>query len=129
MKIDAPFSQYNRMLKKNNPMFEPSPDLLKSLTRGLIRLAPDNFTFNMWGGAWIPRLKNLEPPGGTPVGESWEFSTHRDRPNQVVLADGRKISLAKLLEAFPVEIWGERVFRRTGAPAPFLLKFIDSKDN
>src|SRR5258708_3682360 len=97
--------------------------MLESFRHSLIRLEPDNFTHNPWGGEWIPQLKGLPRVNG-PVGESWEFSTHRDRPNKIRLADGSLVTLRSLTGRFAEEILGG-----PNAEAPFLLKFIDSKDD
>lgn len=95
------------------------------LTRPL-RLQLDNFTDNMWGGDWIPRLKSL-PVTGAPVGESWEFSAHPLHPSQVLT--GARSNVRDLLAAHPVEILGPRPAARLNGEPPFLLKFIDSRDD
>ena len=89
-----------------------------------LRLSPDNFTANVWGGDWIPRFKSMPARPG-PVGEAWEFSTHRDRPSRVLV--GRDwVSLRDLIRAHPTEILGESA---PSGEAPFLLKLIDSRDD
>lgn len=85
----------------------------------LFRLSPANFTFNVWGGNWIPRLKGL-PPGRRPVGESWEFSVHPKRPS-VVLGMGRPLPLPVFQKKFP-HFLGKK-------PPRFLVKLIDARDN
>src|SRR4029077_6761691 len=96
-----------------------TPDLSRPL-----RLQLDNFTDNLWGGDWIPRLKGLPPPAG-PVGESWEFSAHPHRPSRV----NGKVMLPPLLAANAPAIFGDRLVRRLAGRPPFLLKFIDSRDD
>ena len=92
-----------------------------------LRLQPDNFTDNQWGGDWIPAMKGLSAPA-SPVGEAWEFSAHRHRPSSVTVA-GRAVPLPDLLAAQPRAVYGERLAAKLGGAAPFLLKFIDSRDD
>lgn len=89
-----------------------------------LRLQLDNFTDNMWGGDWIPRLKGLPPPAG-PVGESWEFSAHPHHPSHV---DGG-LPLPGLLASHSPALLGEGLARRLAGRSPFLLKLIDSRDD
>lgn len=83
------------------------------MTSNIARLSADNFTFNMWGGRWIPSLKKWPLQDDRPIGESWEFSTHREHPSRLIHTDGSTRSLRDAI----------------GADAPFLLKFIDSADD
>ncbi|MCB4756772.1 MAG: class I mannose-6-phosphate isomerase [Elusimicrobia bacterium] len=87
-----------------------------------------NFTGNIWGGTWIPRFKGLKvhPPR---VGESWEFSDLPLRPNFLKGQKGRALSLREFLSLSPGKLLGASVIRQFGPRAPFLLKFIDAKDN
>lgn len=75
-----------------------------------VLLKPNNLVTNVWGGAWIPRLKNLPVPA-RPVGESWEFSLHPDHPSRVQIPKGQ--TLARVIKE-----------RR-----PFLLKILDARDH
>lgn len=88
-----------------------------------IRLEPDNYSHNMWGGDWIPRFKNLPVPD-LPVGESWEFSLHPRFPSRFRMDNGQTMNLSDLMQSRPSEILGH-------APAAslFLLKLIDSKED
>lgn len=102
-----------------------------SLLSGVLPLGPDNFTSQMWGGDWIPRLKGMSgragPAGGSPVGESWEFSPLPERPSWVRLRNGERLPLPDLVRQFPQEILGAALARRDGAA--ILLKFIDARDD
>lgn len=99
-----------------------------SFLNEVIRLDGDNFTHNMWGGDWIPRLKGITTPP-VPVGESWEFSCHERHPSLVSRPDGTKIPLPQLIAQYPREILGEKVADLAGNKAPFLLKLIDARDD
>ncbi|MBV9079684.1 MAG: hypothetical protein JO102_01030, partial [Elusimicrobia bacterium] len=92
-----------------------------------LRLQLDNFTDNLWGGDWIPRMKGIPIPDA-PVGESWEFSAHPNRPSLVTVGS-RVIPLSELLADAPKAVFGERLNARLSGRAPFLLKFIDSRDD
>lgn len=91
-----------------------------------IRLQPDNFTDNVWGGRWIPQLKNL-PASQGPIGESWEFSGHCDRPSRVEINSSSILSVPELAKKF-----GPLVFGKKGLPQkkiPFLVKLLDAQNN
>jgi mannose-6-phosphate isomerase len=90
-----------------------------------IRLQVDNFSDNQWGGDWIVRLKSL-PPAPGPVGESWEFSAHPSRPSRLPELG---VTLRDALQRAAPAILGESVARRLGGEPPFLLKFIDSRED
>ncbi len=99
----------------------------RHLTEDIIRLNNDNLTRNIWGGHWILQWKGLKVRKAGPIGESWEFSGHPHHPSQVQVESGRYVSLATLLRRYPAEILGQRVRRRWGPNAPFLVKLIDAK--
>lgn len=110
-------------------MTTPSPFLpidIDPIAQAPVRLQPDNFMHNMWGGDWITRFKNL-PPSVRPIGESWEFSTHRDRPTRIQLSNNKTASLFDLISSYPEQILGQKLAEKKSAP--FLLKFIDPRDD
>ncbi len=92
----------------------------------ILRLHPDNFTHNVWGGKWLPALKKLAQEK-LPVGESWEFSGHPHRLSRVKLSTGEEVDLRALILSHPKEILGPKVFKKTGKRAPFLVKLIDAQ--
>lgn len=92
-----------------------------------LRLQRDNFTDNQWGGDWIPRWKGLPVPA-QPVGEAWEFSAHANRPSLVDIG-GAHVPLNEVMKSAPVYLFGDALARRLNGAAPFLLKFIDSRDD
>lgn len=99
-----------------------------NLPRVPLYLQADNFTFQMWGGDWIPRLKSLKVPA-SPVGESWEFSAYPKMVSRVSTPAGFTHNLKDLIEWHPHEILGEKVAARFGSQAPLLIKFIDARDD
>lgn len=77
----------------------------------IFRLSIDNATPNVWGGSWISRWKKIAAKK-FPVGESWDFSLHPHKPTLVLAENKKWIPLPKFLKR-----------------SPFLLKFIDARDN
>jgi len=98
--------------------------VLKRLVTAPILLESDNLTDNVWGGEWIPKLKNLKIRG--PIGESWEFSAHPLHPSSIQLRGGERVTLIELLETLPREVLGPRIAKKHGARSPILVKFIDA---
>lgn len=90
-----------------------------SIITSALPLDPANFTDQMWGGDWIPRLKGLPPENG-PIGESWEFSARPERPSFVIVG-GRRISLLDLISEHRQKLFG--------SATPILIKFIDARDD
>jgi len=91
-------------------------------------LEPDNLTENIWGGSWLFKWKGLDGFQGKLMGESWELSTHKDRPSQVKIMS-HFVSLRELVQKYPREIIGKEILERTGSELPLLLKFIDACDD
>lgn len=84
------------------------------------------YKYKMWGGE---KLKNYlgKSYEETNIGESWELS---DVPeNKSIIANGafEGKTLSEILEKYPTEILGQKVFEQFGAVFPLLLKFIDAK--
>lgn len=94
-----------------------------------LRLEPDNWTENVWGGDWILRLKKWPTKSARPIGESWEFSSHASHPSHVRLSENEKIPLLDLLQSHGEQILGGGIFQDKPGKAPFLIKLIDAQDN
>ncbi|WP_271711642.1 type I phosphomannose isomerase catalytic subunit [Marinigracilibium pacificum] len=80
----------------------------------------------IWGGRKLGTLLNKPLTGDEPIGESWEIS---GVPGDVSVVNGGPfdgIKLTELIERFPVEILGERVYKKYGRDFPLLFKFIDA---
>lgn len=84
------------------------------------------FKRTIWGGNRLSRFKHLSQPAFG-VGESWEIS--QVEGDVSVLANGpmKGTTLSQLLEQFPEEILGKKVYARFGTHFPLLFKFIDAK--
>ena len=88
----------------------------------------NSFVVKPWGGSKIPLLKNISYELG-PIGESWEVSTHPDKPTPIEYRYGHNASLADLVGLFPGEVLGESVLRRYGPRLPIIVKIIEAREN
>jgi len=81
-----------------------------------------------WGGrgeaAFIPRLLGIDVVGEEPYAELW-IGAHPKAPS-LVLLDGGRMPLDRLIEWHPEVILGERVARRFGGQLPFLFKVLSA---
>ncbi|MDR1225116.1 MAG: class I mannose-6-phosphate isomerase [Tannerella sp.] len=82
----------------------------------------------IWGGMDILPYKGL-PPDSRKIGESWELS-HVEQ-NFSVVDNGRLKgeSIDGLIKEYGAQLFGEKVFRKSGNTFPLLIKFIDARDN
>ena len=80
----------------------------------------------IWGGHRLQPFKGLESTADA-IGESWEVSAVEG--SESIIANGAFIgqSLPNLIEKYPKEILGERVYEKHGAKLPLLMKFIDAE--
>ncbi len=79
----------------------------------------------IWGGDKLSSLgKNLT---GDTIGESWEISMVED--NISVIANGvyKNQSLADIINQYPIEVLGTKVYEKFGRQFPLLFKFLDAK--
>ncbi len=82
----------------------------------------------IWGGN---KLKvNLNKPfKENKIGESWEISTV---PGDVsVVSNGYFVgkNLQELIDNYPIEMLGEKIYKRYGTNFPLLIKFIDAQSD
>lgn len=82
----------------------------------------------IWGGQDIRPFKGLAASQEA-IGESWEVS--HVEGNVSIVANGALMgtNLAELIQRYPVELLGRKVYDRFGQRFPLLIKFIDAKDN
>ncbi|MCB0731554.1 MAG: hypothetical protein KDC88_11015, partial [Ignavibacteriae bacterium] len=71
--------------------------------------------------AFIPKYLNIDTIENIPYAELW-IGVHPNAPSQINV-DENKLSLASLIEKFPVEIIGERINNKFKT-LPFLLKIL-----
>ncbi len=82
----------------------------------------------IWGGT---KLKSYlgKPIQSNTTGESWEISTVEDSCSIIKngLLEGR--TLTSLIDLFPIEILGKKVYENFGKQFPLLIKFIDARED
>lgn len=80
----------------------------------------------IWGGNRLSQFKQLPRPMFG-VGESWELSQVEGDVSVLANGEMKGCTLADLLERYPEEILGKKVYERSGKQFPLLFKFIDAK--
>lgn len=82
----------------------------------------------VWGGEKIAPFKGIETEQHN-IGESWELSGVKD--NESIISNGPLAgkNIAELCEEYKGELLGEKVYAKTGAEFPLLIKFIDARDD
>jgi mannose-6-phosphate isomerase class I len=105
------------------------------VSRGILRLRPDNLVERPWGGVRLFDFKRLGPaPPGRCFGESFEVAADPGdpeaaaHPSVAVLADGRQVPLVDLLSAMPEAILGSKLAAAHGPRIPLLPKFLDVRE-
>lgn len=83
------------------------------------------FKDRIWGGNKLSQLgKNIQ---GDHVGESWEIAMVDEDVTLVATGKYQGVSLSELIERFPIEILGTKVYSKFGKQFPLLFKFLDAK--
>ncbi len=82
----------------------------------------------IWGGE---KLKNVlgKSITSTITGESWELSAVAGNVSVVANGFWKGKSLMALLEEFPEEILGTRVYEKFGLQFPLLFKYLDARED
>lgn len=79
----------------------------------------------IWGGNKLQSLgKELSKDN---IGESWEISMIDTDVNIVTNGIYKEKSLAELIDLYPNEILGSKVYQKYGKQFPLLFKFLDAK--
>ena len=80
-----------------------------------------------WGGCdFIPNLLEMKNRGHRPFAEYW-LGAHPQAPSDVILPDGKRIPLPKLIENAPSFYLGTRTFDRF-KQFPYLFKILDVRN-
>lgn len=82
----------------------------------------------IWGGEKIQTVLN-KPITSKITGESWELSTVEGDVSVVANGEQKGKSLTELIDAFPSEILGTRVYERFGNQFPLLFKYLDARED
>lgn len=82
----------------------------------------------IWGGNKLKSVLNKNIESET-TGESWELSAVSGDVSVVGNGFYKGTSLTSLLEQFPEELLGKKVFKKFGNEFPLLFKFLDAKED
>ncbi|MDR2224251.1 MAG: class I mannose-6-phosphate isomerase [Flavobacteriaceae bacterium] len=82
----------------------------------------------IWGGTKLKTCLGKEIESAE-VGESWELSGVKNDVSVVANGIYKGWDLGRLLEQFPKEVLGERIFKRFNHQFPLLFKFLDAKED
>ena len=82
----------------------------------------------IWGGKKLKSELNKNIHSET-TGESWEISTVKD--NVSIISNGifANQSLTELINQFPDEILGQKVYQKFGKQFPLLFKYLDARED
>lgn len=82
----------------------------------------------IWGGT---KLKTyLNKPITSPItGESWEISTVQNDVSIIAYGSLKGKSLNELINEFPVEILGTKIYAQFGKQFPLLFKYLDARED
>lgn len=82
----------------------------------------------VWGGEKIAPFKGVTTEQRN-IGESWELSGVKG--NESVVSDGELAgkTITELAQSYKGALLGQKVYEKTGAEFPLLIKFIDARDD
>ncbi|MGG7035839.1 MAG: type I phosphomannose isomerase catalytic subunit [Flavobacterium sp.] len=86
------------------------------------------FKERIWGGEKLKTIldKSIESKN---IGESWELSTVEGDVSTIANGQWNGKKLTEIIQEFPVEILGTRVYNRFGKIFPLLFKYLDAKED
>lgn len=86
------------------------------------------FKDRIWGGT---KLKSVlhKPIASKITGESWELSTVKGDVSVVANGDFAGKNLNQLIEKYPEELLGTKVYKRFGKEFPLLFKYLDARED
>lgn len=82
----------------------------------------------IWGGKKLKSLLN-KPITSDITGESWEISTVENDVSVVSNGVFKGKSIVDLIDEYPQEILGYKVYKQFGKQFPLLFKFIDARED
>lgn len=82
----------------------------------------------IWGGSKLKSLLN-KPILSNITGESWEISTVENDISVVANGIFKGKNLNELINQFPEEILGTKVYKKFGRQFPLLFKYLDAKQD
>jgi len=82
----------------------------------------------IWGGTKLKSILN-KPITSSITGESWELSTVEGDVSVIVNGGFAGKSLTSVIDQYPNEILGTRVFKNFGKQFPLLFKYLDARED
>ena len=82
----------------------------------------------IWGGTKLETYLH-KPITSEITGESWEISTVENEVSVVSNGDFKGKLLTDLIEAFPEELLGKKVYKQFGKQFPLLFKYLDARED
>ena len=82
----------------------------------------------IWGGTKLKTLLN-KPITSNITGESWEISTVENEVSSISNGFYKGTSLLKLINEFPEQVLGSKVFQQFGKQFPLLFKYLDARED
>lgn len=82
----------------------------------------------IWGGTKLKTLLN-KPITSEITGESWEISTVENDVSVVANGAFTGKTLNELIDLYPAEILGDKVYTRFGKQFPLLFKYLDARED
>lgn len=82
----------------------------------------------IWGGTKLKTLLN-KPISSDITGESWEISTVENEVSSISSGFYKGTSLLELINEFPEQVLGSKVFQKFGKQFPLLFKYLDARED
>ncbi len=86
------------------------------------------FKERIWGGTKLKTLLN-KPISSSITGESWELSTVEGDVSIISNGEFAGKSLLEIINAFPIEVLGTKVYQNFGKQFPLLFKYLDARED
>ena len=82
----------------------------------------------IWGGTKLKTLLN-KPITSEITGESWEISTVENDVSVVANGDFKGKTLNEVIDLYPAEVLGTKVYEQFGKQFPLLFKYLDARED
>ncbi|WP_353085391.1 type I phosphomannose isomerase catalytic subunit [Flavobacterium sp.] len=82
----------------------------------------------IWGGTKLKTILN-KPITSDITGESWEISTVENEVSSISNGFYKGKSLLELINEFPEQVLGSKVFQQFGKQFPLLFKYLDARED
>lgn len=82
----------------------------------------------IWGGTKLNTYLN-KPIASNTTGESWEISTVENDVSVIANGEYKGKSLSELINQFPEELLGTKVYTSFGKQFPLLFKYLDARED